>query len=121
MRANLGFLLIGLGLVGIYVILGGKFKTGQKAVNGTEKVGQFAKPFTPAFASNPVPVTGGASQPANVPYIPANSYGAHETPKDPTTNSPIGSGGQSWQSKWTQFGQIVSIQPMDRTASRGGF
>lgn len=112
MRANIGFLLIGLGLVGAYIALGGKFaraiSPNNALANGSEGLattfvmnGQSGVPSTnQAFSNNPVPVTGGASQPANVPNI--------------------GSGGESLQSKWTQLGHIVSIQPMDRHASHGG-
>lgn len=117
MRANIGFILIGLGLIGAYIALGGKFGRGSTtspkpspalSPNASKGVGvplingQAAIPSTnQPFSNNPVPVTGGASQPPNVPNI--------------------GSGGQSWQSKWTQFGHIIAISPLDRRASGGGY
>ncbi len=118
MKANLGFLLIGLGLVGVYIALGGKFKRGvnasQSAGNassglGTQAVGRgSATPVTnQPFSNNPVPVAGGASQPANVPNL--------------TGNPSLGSGGESIQSHLTQLGHMLVLYPTDRHASRGGF
>lgn len=122
MRANIGFLLIGLGLVGIYIALGGKFGKGSTAINpntalgttGTGKGVSGAQNFPNVGQRAP----GGAIPPTNVPDLTGSSL-AHETPKDPTTGSPVGSGGQSMQSAWTQLGHSLAFHPMDRYASRG--
>lgn len=122
MRANIGFILIGLGLVGAYVALGGKFGKGTAALssNGQEAIPKTADSIGIANMGTTQP--GGASQPANAPFIPSpGSTSPGETPKDPTTNAPVGSGGMSIQSRWTQLGHVLALHPMDRYASRGGF
>jgi len=121
MRANIGFLLIGLGLIGAYIALGGKFATGQGLVGASSGTGKSPKTADQVGIANMGNIqAGGAHQPANVPFIPEATNGGHETPKDPLTNAPVGSGGMSFQSRLTQLGHIVAIQPMDRHASRGG-
>jgi hypothetical protein len=114
MRANLGFLLVGLGLVGVYIALGGKFKgstSTPKAPGTADQVG---------IANMGTTQPGGAHQPANVPNL-TPVVGPGETPKDPTTGSPTGSGGESIQSRLTQLGHMLVLYPTDRHASRGGF
>lgn len=125
MRANIGFLLIGLGLVGAYIALGGKFSSSASS-GGTSTSGGSTPNILTAnqvgIANTGGTYPGGASTPLNGPFIPEpGSLFPGETPKDPLTNAPIGSGGMSIQSRLTQLGHIVSIQPMDRYASRGGF
>lgn len=119
MRADLGFILIGLGLVGAYIALGGKFskssgssKPGGAASGGLAAIGGVngsnAPGYSAPFKSNPTPVQGGASQPANVPNLSTN----------PNVH---GSGGESWQSRITQLGHVLALQANDRHASKGGF
>ncbi len=100
MRGVLGILLIGVGLVGTYLVLSGKFPPGQ---GGT------------------VPVD--PNNPQNIPNYGAPVYGQTDGSNNTAINIPsqTGSGSESIQSAWTQLGHVLAIHPLDRNASRGGF
>ncbi len=92
MRGILGILLIGVGLVGTYLVLSGKFPPPANATPA---------PSTPSGQA----ISGHAGLSNNTAEIPSQR----------------GSGGESRQSSITQLGHVLAFQSNDRHASRGGF
>ncbi len=121
MKGVLALLLIAGGLYVIYEVING----GSQILTGGSTSSpqlQLAPPKTPdqvGTGNMGVRAQGGASQPANVPFIPAPIIGPGEIPKDPTTGQPVGGGGISWQSRLSHLGTTLVIDPWDHIIRRG--